>query len=352
MTWGTISKSGRYLMKIIKWLLIIVVSLVALAAVVGFFLPSSAHVERSIVINAPACNVHGLVNSYRGFNRWSPWANIDPDGTTYEFAGPDWGVGAKQSWASEDNNVGSGSQVIVSSTPCSEVLSKLDFGSQGQADAFFKLQPVDAGTQVTWGFDTEFGMNLIGRYFGMMFDSMIGGNYESGLASLKALAEKLPQADIDGLSVELVETEAATIAYLTKSTGTNNDEIGAAIGSAYGVVMQEMASAGLNQAGAPITINSEIREDGYTFDAGIPVDAEPVEELKNGVMVGQTYAGKALRFTHTGPYHNLPATYEKIAAFLEIYNYKVVDRSWDAYVSDPGDTAEEDLLTHIFFPVE
>jgi len=33
------------------------------------------------------------------------------------------------------------------------------------------------------------GNNPIGRYFGLMFDSMIGGDYETGLAKLKQLAE-------------------------------------------------------------------------------------------------------------------------------------------------------------------
>ncbi|MCB1043171.1 MAG: SRPBCC family protein [Acidobacteria bacterium] len=338
-------------MKVLKIILWLLVALIVVVVGVGFFLPNTAHVERSIVINAPACHVYALVNSYRGFNRWSPWAQIDPAGTTYERTGPEWGVGAKQSWSSDNKNVGSGSQEIVSSTACSEVRSKLDFGPQGVADAFFVMAPEGDGTKVTWGFDTAFGMNLIGRYFGLMFDKMIGGDYEKGLAALKSLAESAPPFDISGLDVSMVETEATPIAYLTITTGTESESIGAAMGQAYGQILAQLAAKGAKQAGQPLSINTEIREDGYVFDTAIPI--EPFDgEFEGGVMMGTTYAGNALQFVHKGPYHELPNTYQKIAAFMELYAFEASDRSWDEYVSDPGNTDEADLITHIYFPVD
>jgi hypothetical protein len=42
---------------------------------------------------------------------------------------------------------------------------------------------------VTWAFDTDFGYNLVGRYFGLMLPRSIGADYEKGLANLKDLAE-------------------------------------------------------------------------------------------------------------------------------------------------------------------
>ena len=40
-----------------------------------------------------------------------------------------------------------------------------------------------------WGFDVELSRNPIERYFGLMFDSMIGADYERGLENLKKLVE-------------------------------------------------------------------------------------------------------------------------------------------------------------------
>ena len=174
-------------MKILKNISIAVAALLAIIVVVGLFLPSTAHVERSAVISVNPSVLFKFVNDFRQFNRWSPWAKYDPN-TEYTFEGPPAGVGAKMSWRSEDPNVGSGRQEIIESEPDNFVKTHLDFGNQGTATAFYKLEPVREGTRLTWGFDTAFGYNLLGRYFGLMFDKWIGADYEKGLANLKSLA--------------------------------------------------------------------------------------------------------------------------------------------------------------------
>lgn len=114
-------------------------------------------------------------------------------------------------WASDDPDVGSGSQEITAVDPPGRIEVLLDFGDQGTADAFFDLEPADAGTRVTWGFDTDFGYNVIGRYMGLFFDQLLGPDYEKGLASLKTLAESLPSADFSDLDVEVTEVEPVMI---------------------------------------------------------------------------------------------------------------------------------------------
>jgi hypothetical protein len=125
-------------MQILKKLLVGLLALLALLVIIGFILPSTIHLERSTVISAPQSTVFALVNGYARFNEWSPWAKIDPQ-TTYTYGGPAQGVGAKQAWESENDEVGVGSQVITSSEPYSRVESELDFGSQGTAQSFFEL---------------------------------------------------------------------------------------------------------------------------------------------------------------------------------------------------------------------
>ncbi len=175
-------------MRLLKNILIGVVGLVLAAALIGLFLDERVHVERSISIEAPPSVVFALVNDLRQFNRWSPWAETDPN-IRYTFDGPASGEGARMSWESEHPNVSSGSSEIIESRPDRLVRTALDFGSQGDAVAFFSLEPVDSGTRVTWGFDSDFGYDLVGRYFGLLMDGWVGGDYERGLARLKRLAE-------------------------------------------------------------------------------------------------------------------------------------------------------------------
>ncbi len=175
-------------MKIVKGIIISIVGLIAVLAVIGFFLPREVHVERSVYIEAPPAEVFRLINDMREFNTWSPWYERDPN-AVYTFEGPPAGVGAKMTWASDDPNVGSGTSEIIASEPNRLIRTQLDFGEQGDAVAFYKLEPKGSGTQITWGFDTDMGANPVGRYFGLLMDSWVGGDYEEGLANLKKVAE-------------------------------------------------------------------------------------------------------------------------------------------------------------------
>jgi len=175
-------------MKVLRKVIIVVVLIVVLFIIIGLLLPSKAHVERSIKIAAPAEQVFPHVLDFRKWSSWSPWAERDPE-MQLTFEGPQTGVGAKMIWASEHKQVGSGSQETTEVQLNRLVRTHLDFGDQGVADAFFELEPSSDGCTITWGLDSDLGINPIGRYFGLMFDSMIGPDYEKGLAKLKSVVE-------------------------------------------------------------------------------------------------------------------------------------------------------------------
>ncbi len=69
------------------------------------------------------------------------------------------------------------------------VQTALDFGPMGTATAAFLLQPDGDQTQVTWGFESELGMNPMSRWMGVMMDRWLGPDYERGLMNLKVLVE-------------------------------------------------------------------------------------------------------------------------------------------------------------------
>lgn len=159
-----------------------------LLIIVGLLLPSHIHVERSILIKAPRSAVFAPINDFRQFIRWSPWADVDPN-TKYRFEGPTSGVGARMVWASENPGVGSGSQEIILSQSDQRVKVSLDFGDHGKGIATYTLHDADGGTLITWAFDTDFGYDLVGRYFGLMMDRFVGAEYVKGLENLKQLVE-------------------------------------------------------------------------------------------------------------------------------------------------------------------
>ena len=174
-----------------KWLIrgvLGVVVLLALMAGAAFLLPATVEVSRSTTIDATPAQVFPYVNDLRNFNKWSPWAKQDPE-AHYTFGGTERGIGQKMSWASDDPNVGAGTQEITASTPNQSVEVALDFGDMGQATASYRLSAKQGKTEVTWRFSSDNGANPLKRYIGLMMDRWLGPVYEEGLAALKKLVE-------------------------------------------------------------------------------------------------------------------------------------------------------------------
>jgi uncharacterized protein YndB with AHSA1/START domain len=193
-------------MKVLRALFFLLLGLVALFFVTGLFLPQTAHVERSMTTTASPATVYGLVDGFKRFNEWSPWASLDP-ATKYTYSGPETGVGARMEWASTNPDVGNGSQEVIAVEPGQRVTHKLDFGMDNPTTSTISLVPEGTGTRVTWTLDTDFSGSLIGRYFGLALDRMVGPDYEKGLAQLKALAESTTPANAAPISTPAAEAD-------------------------------------------------------------------------------------------------------------------------------------------------
>ena len=154
---------------------------------IGYALPDKAHVERETVIHAPPEKVFGIVSDLNRAKEWGPWFELDP-AMKLSVEGPA-GAGQKMSWDSNNPNVGKGSQTTTELVVNEKVVAALDFGEMGKAETALTLAPEGQDTKVAWSFDTGLD-GVFERWFGLMFDSWIGADYEKGLARLKALAEK------------------------------------------------------------------------------------------------------------------------------------------------------------------
>lgn len=174
-------------MTLVRNILIGVVGLVIVLFLVGFLLPREVHVEREVQIEASQETVFALINDFKEWPKWSPWEGLDPD-MTMEVTGPDSGVGQVMRW-SGNKDVGEGMQKITVSEPYELIENELDFGDMGVAKSFFRIEPAEGGSLVTWGFDTDMGGNPVGRYMGLLMKRWLGRDYDRGLQQLKEAAE-------------------------------------------------------------------------------------------------------------------------------------------------------------------
>ncbi|MEI2701623.1 MAG: SRPBCC family protein [Baekduia sp.] len=152
---------------------------------------STFTVERSTTIAAPATAIYPLLADFKEWPRWSPWEKLDPE-MEHVYEGADSGVGAVHRWKG-NKKAGEGVAEVTSADEPSEVVLRLQFLKPFKSDntVTYTLAPDGDGTRVSWRMDGP--LNLFMRVFTLVkpMDSMVGKDFEEGLANLKREAEAL-----------------------------------------------------------------------------------------------------------------------------------------------------------------
>ena len=173
----------------LKKILLTLVTIIAIILVVGAFQAPTYHITRSATISAPPAVIFAAVNDFHRWPEWSPWEKLDPTMKRTHEGAPA-GVGASYSWEG-NSEVGAGMMTITESKPAELIRIKLEFikPMPGISPTEFTFQPAAGTTTVTWTMTGE--KNYISKVVCMFMnmDKMVGGDFEKGLASLKANAE-------------------------------------------------------------------------------------------------------------------------------------------------------------------
>ena len=176
-------------MRIIKGILYVLAGLLALILIIGLFLPSSFHVERSIVINMPVDSVFKQVNDFNNYAQWNPWLPLDPEAKT-QVSDPSFGIGSQWCW--EGQTIGKGRLTRLEVDNNKFIRSKLVFDDNDNNPSYnyWKFEPLDGNTKVVWGMEGDLDYP-VGRFIGLLMDGMIGADFEKGLLSLKQRCEAM-----------------------------------------------------------------------------------------------------------------------------------------------------------------
>jgi uncharacterized protein YndB with AHSA1/START domain len=171
---------------------IVIVLVVLIGGVLAFAAtkPDTFRVERSTSIKAPPEKVFALINDFHQWGGWSPWEKMDP-AMQRTHSGAASGKGAVYEWEG-NSKVGKGRMEITDASVPSKLLIKLDFLKpfEGHNTAEYTLKTSGDTTALTWAmYGPSPFMSKVMQVFVSM-DSMIGKDFEAGLANLKAIAEK------------------------------------------------------------------------------------------------------------------------------------------------------------------
>jgi len=143
--------------------------------------------------------------------------------------------------------------------------------------------------------------------------------------------------------------------YISESSSLMPDDISAKMGGAYGELMALAGIAKLEMISPPIAITRKfsLSEMNCEFDAALIVaDIPDALDLDGRIQKGETYAGKVLKTVHIGSYLTLKSTYDTMLAYIEANGYEKNGFSWEEYIDDPEEVAEEERRTNIYFPIK
>lgn len=333
----------KMLLKILKIIAIIILVIAA----IGFLFPRKIQLEKSIVINAPIEKVFNHTTSMQKFNSWSPWYEMDTT-TSYAFEGPDQGVGAVMHWQSNDKNVGKGSMKVVAFEPNKEMRTELNFMEQGVAGSYQLYEPSGEGTKVTWGFETDMGMNPLMRLMGtLMAKSAVGKDYEKGLTKMKSVVENLQPEAWESVKVEEIQLPPMYYMAIRDTAGVNT--IGMKLGMHYHSIGEEMKKQKLEMAGAPFAIYYSESSTNFDMDVAIPVNKEA--KSSGSITAGKMKGGSCVVAHYFGAYEQTGNGHIAAHQWMMKNGKQPTGAPWESYVTDPmavKDTAQ--WQTDVYYP--
>jgi effector-binding domain-containing protein len=321
--------------------------IVALALlIVAFFLPRQVHVERSGTIEAPPKVVFNQVNNLHTWEKWAVWNQIDPE-MKVEFENTGVGEGAAYTWESEDSNVGSGRLTITASEPYDSIATEMDFMEKGTSSGYFLFEEVEKGTKVTWGFDTDLGNNPAARWMGLMFDSMLGKDFEKGIENLGVVSETIVQ---EGRPIVEIVT-VPEFNYVSMRSNIQFENTSTQMGVMYGKLSNFIDNNDLMMTDTPYAIYHKIDGTMIDLECGIPVEykTETNGDIISGVMPTKKYATA----DHFGSHETLGETHQFIQNWIVENGFELVGSPMEKYLTDPQ--KEPDVskwVTAIYYPVK
>jgi effector-binding domain-containing protein len=149
---------------------------------------------------------------------------------------------------------------------------------------------------------------------------------------------------------EEVTLAAKTIVFSKGSANWDSafETLVEAFKNVYGALQKQ----GLKPSGPPMTIYTATDDTGFEYQAGVPVTEEPKGPLPEGMAVGKSPDGRALKFIHRGSYDAMDSTYEAITNHLDEKRLEARDLFVEYYVTDPLTTPEDNLVIEVYVPIK
>lgn len=302
-------------MKILKYLLYVLVALVAIGVILGLFGPKSYESSRSKVIAGSPEQIWPYVTSFQKTHAWSPFVRMDTT-MTAEYSGEEGAVGSKLTWKSK--KMGAGEQTITALDPYKSADSELKFympWGEGHATSYVHLLDTIGGTKVTWGMHGD--NDFIGRIMGSMMnmDKSMGPIFMSGLDNLDSLMATLPKTKaMSEAQIKMEEYPGGK--FLGIKDKIKISELKDFFSKNFTPVMEGLKKVNGEVAGMPsgLYFTWEPDKDKTEVAAAVPIKNDVKAPGK--LTLFTLPASKAVVYDYMGGYSGFGKAHEALAAYI------------------------------------
>ena len=149
-------------------------------------------------------------------------------------------------------------------------------------------------------------------------------------------------------SAETVDVPARPVALLTGDAQWADGF--KSITGAIAKVQDAVKAAGLKSAGPPFAVFLSTDDSSFHFEAMVPLSEKPEgkSELSDTVKIGESPAGKAIKFLHRGAYDDIDSTYDLITAYLDEKGLEAKNLFIEEYLSDTKESDDATLQADIY----
>jgi effector-binding domain-containing protein len=170
-------------------------------------------------------------------------------------------------------------------------------------------------------------------------------------AAAQAQESKSPQPsaaqDPFGEEVTLPERKA-----LFRRNKTSWEQAWINLVATFKTVRAEAERLKLKAIAPSLVIYRSTSDEGFEFDAALPIEGDPASPPGEDFKIGPTRTGKAVKFVYRGPFDAMDSTYENISNYIDSKRIDAEDLSIEEYVTDPVVTKPEEIVINIYMPLK
>lgn len=337
------------IMKVLKWIIIILLIIVGLVLLIGIFMPKEMKVSAGEEISLPASAVFYSVATFQNRQEWDPWLAEEPDAKVTITSEPGF-VGSEYIWEGED--LGKGKMQVDSIVQGKFIKSYIWFNVDKDKPGVvnWEFEESDNKTLVKWTLLIE-SKNPFMKLMNQLYKGSVKKSFEKGLARLKTFLEEKGVEMLQLSDIKFKEYPPMN-AIIAEGQGTM-EEMPDLMSRLFGLIMEAVQTQSLQPSGAPFSYYYD-----YDQSTGITKVKAGISLSNTGESMGEIKAVefegfKGISGIHTGPYEGFETSYNKLMEEAEKMGYTLTWEAWEFYHSDPNTEPDESKWkTEIVFPVK